>query len=303
MKKIFRLSIIFLIFTITLPDLFSQILLDDPKFPEEANFVVLLSEGFNSSTFPPSGWSQQIITASSSWTSANYSANCLGARSAMFPFYTANYGDIVRLISPVYAPTGGVQDTLAFFNAYSSYPGYVDRMDIYTSTDSGTLWNQFITMTNSMITAPATTTNFYPTCNQWTKRTFSLPPNTNRIFFEARSSHGNNLYLDSVTVTYTNPLGIIKYSNEVPQSYRLYNNYPNPFNPSTIIKFDILRPRDVRLTVYDSNGKQVVKLVDTKLDAGRYEVTFNADKLAGGVYFCSLMAGNFIGSIKLLLIK
>lgn len=304
MKKIFQIPVFVLAFTTALPQTFSQILLDDPRFPTDAPLTILLNEGFNTGGFPPPGWSQQIITGSSSWQhSLSYSANCLGFGSALFPFYTANNGDIARLITLTYTPTGSVQDTLSFFNAYASYPSVVDRMDIYTSTNSGSLWNLFVTMTNTMITAPATSSNYFPTCNQWVKRTFTLPANTNRIFFEARSSHGNNLYIDSIMVTYTFPVGIIKHNNEIPESYRLYNNYPNPFNPSTIIRFDIMKPGQVLLNVYDSNGKIVERLVETKLGAGKYKVEFGAAKLSSGVYFCSLIADNYIASIKLLLIK
>ncbi|MDY0083111.1 MAG: T9SS type A sorting domain-containing protein [Ignavibacteriaceae bacterium] len=97
-----------------------------------------------------------------------------------------------------------------------------------------------------------------------------------------------------------------------PDSYMLYNNYPNPFNPSTTIKYDMpasLNPsqgltlQKVVLKVYDILGKEVVTLVDEEKPAGRYEVTFDASKLASGVYIYKLQSGEYISSKKMMLLK
>ncbi|MEO8664734.1 MAG: serine hydrolase [Ignavibacteria bacterium] len=111
------------------------------------------------------------------------------------------------------------------------------------------------------------------------------------------------LNLDTTTV------GIINTSQLVPESFSLYQNFPNPFNPSTKIKFDVAQfdqnelPVPVRLIVYDVTGKEITRLVDEKLNAGSYEVEFNGEGLPSGVYFYNLSGGNFTASRKMFLIK
>ncbi len=88
----------------------------------------------------------------------------------------------------------------------------------------------------------------------------------------------------------------------VPLHYALYNSYPNPFNPSTMIRFDIAQTEDVRLEVFDLLGRSVATLVNDRLAAGTYRVPFNADRLASGVYLYRLTAGLFVQTRKALLV-
>jgi|WetSurMetagenome_2_1015567.scaffolds.fasta_scaffold21995_2 hypothetical protein len=85
--------------------------------------------------------------------------------------------------------------------------------------------------------------------------------------------------------------------------FKLNQNYPNPFNPSTKIKFQIKKNCFVLLKVYDILGKDVATLVNKKLQAGTYEVTFNAKEYATGIYFYTLSAGGFVDTKKMLMIK
>lgn len=89
-----------------------------------------------------------------------------------------------------------------------------------------------------------------------------------------------------------------------PESYSLSQNYPNPFNPTTNIQFEIPENlSEVKLIVYDITGKAVATLINEKLNAGRYDVTFNGSNLASGMYFYKLTAGSFSSVKKLVLIK
>ena len=86
--------------------------------------------------------------------------------------------------------------------------------------------------------------------------------------------------------------------------YLLHQNYPNPFNPKTNIKYQILKSSDVKLTVFDINGKQVVNLVNQKQVAGTYEVDLSGGGYASGVYIYSLFVdGVIIDTKKMILIK
>ncbi len=93
-------------------------------------------------------------------------------------------------------------------------------------------------------------------------------------------------------------------SNIVPTEYSLYNNYPNPFNPTTIIRFDIPERTNVELIVYDILGRRVKSLVNNELrNPGRYEVSFDAGSLATGVYIYKLTTKYYSQARKMLLVK
>jgi hypothetical protein len=91
--------------------------------------------------------------------------------------------------------------------------------------------------------------------------------------------------------------------NELPTVYKLYNNYPNPFNPSTIIRYDLSRKTFVNLSVYDILGRLVTELIDQDMNAGRYEAAWNAVNFASGIYFYKLVTAEFTDTKKMLLIK
>jgi hypothetical protein len=88
-----------------------------------------------------------------------------------------------------------------------------------------------------------------------------------------------------------------------PISYRLYQSYPNPFNPSTKIKYDLPQSSFVAIKVYDITGKEVKSLVNVQETIGYHEVVFNADDLPSGVYFYRLIAGNYSEVKKMILMK
>jgi len=89
----------------------------------------------------------------------------------------------------------------------------------------------------------------------------------------------------------------------VPSSFRLLQNYPNPFNPTTTISYQLSAVTQVNLSVYDILGRRVETMVNAKQNAGSYNVTFDANRLASGVYFYRLEAGAFSQTKKLMVIK
>jgi len=89
----------------------------------------------------------------------------------------------------------------------------------------------------------------------------------------------------------------------IPSKTMLYENYPNPFNPQTTIKFDLNKRSAVKLTVYSLLGQEVALLVDQPMEAGSHSVQFNAGKLSSGIYFYRIEAGEFISNKKMILLK
>lgn len=89
----------------------------------------------------------------------------------------------------------------------------------------------------------------------------------------------------------------------IPSKYVLSQNYPNPFNPSTTIKFAVPNSQAVSIVVYDILGKQIKVLINDNVPAGSYKVTWDASKLASGVYIYRIQAGSFVQSKKMILAK
>ena len=85
--------------------------------------------------------------------------------------------------------------------------------------------------------------------------------------------------------------------------FNLAQNFPNPFNPTTVIGYQLPTNALVTLKVYDELGRIVKTLVNDRQTAGAHSVTFNASSLSSGVYFYRLMAGSFVQTRKLMLIK
>ncbi len=88
-----------------------------------------------------------------------------------------------------------------------------------------------------------------------------------------------------------------------PSDYALHQNFPNPFNPTTNIKYQIPELSYVTLKVYDVLGSEVAILVSEEKQVGSYEVEFDATTLPSEVYFYRLQAGSFVETKKMVLLK
>jgi hypothetical protein len=89
----------------------------------------------------------------------------------------------------------------------------------------------------------------------------------------------------------------------VPEEFVLYQSYPNPFNPSTTIKYSLPNSGIVSLKVFDILGREVAVLVNEYKTSGTYSIEFNANQFASGVYFYQLNTGNFVETKKMMLMK
>jgi hypothetical protein len=117
------------------------------------------------------------------------------------------------------------------------------------------------------------------------------------------NSQGSGSGSDYATIRYDQFTGLQQISSNVPGEYRLYANYPNPFNPATKIRFDLPSASESKVTVFDLTGQLVEVLVDSKLSAGTYEVDFNASGLSSGVYFYKIETSGFSDTKKMMLVK
>ena len=98
-------------------------------------------------------------------------------------------------------------------------------------------------------------------------------------------------------------VGEVSISEEVPSNYALHQNYPNPFNPVTTIRFELANASNVKLTIFDINGRLVEELVNTSMNAGAYDLRWDAAHLASGMYLYRLETPEFTATNKLVLLK
>jgi len=133
-----------------------------------------------------------------------------------------------------------------------------------------------ITASFSTYTSQQQTTTYSPSSGSTQVSSFTLPQSTTAI-----TTQPNNL----------------------PTRFALDNNYPNPFNPSTIIGFSIPYSTHVTLEVYNVLGQKVAQLVNGNLAAGHYAYSFNANNLSSGVYLYRIQTDKFVSVKKMLLTK
>jgi len=114
----------------------------------------------------------------------------------------------------------------------------------------------------------------------------------------AGNGPANVWYNGSDITTEVSPVSTI-----IPEKFSLSQNYPNPFNPETKINFAIAKNNFVTLKVYDMIGREVAVLVNSNLNAGEYQVTFNGAKMSSGVYFYKLTSGSFSDVRKMIIVK
>ena len=89
----------------------------------------------------------------------------------------------------------------------------------------------------------------------------------------------------------------------IPADYKLSQNFPNPFNPSTAISLEIPKRSYVTLIIYNEKGAAVSTLLSGMTEAGSYKIKWNADEMSSGVYFYRMISDNFIETKKMILLR
>ncbi|MAJ44362.1 MAG: hypothetical protein CMF96_06415 [Candidatus Marinimicrobia bacterium] len=116
------------------------------------------------------------------------------------------------------------------------------------------------------------------------------------ISLESNLEPFSNLLVSKVETINTN-------TDIIPSYYALNPVYPNPFNPTTNISYLLPENRQIKITIHDVKGKKIETLLQSKVPAGSYTLSWNAENLASGIYFVKLTASDFTQTQKLMLIK
>ncbi len=185
---------------------------------------------------------------------------------------------------------GGIQKTTnAGVSWFSSYNNTMKDLYFINANTGYAVGGDGIVMTNN---AGA----------NWTVQNSSFNDLRSIMFYGTYSGYavGN---LGVVVKTTNGGIGITNISTEIPASFSLSQNYPNPFNPSTKFKVDIVKLSNVTIKVFDVLGREIAILVNQQLNAGTYEVNWNASTSPSGVYFYRLVTEGYSETKKMVLTK
>ncbi len=139
--------------------------------------------------------------------------------------------------------------------------------------------------------------------------TFNYPTNAQLRFRCDASGNGDDVYIDSIEFRGLTPGSSSEDTPQVaskealPQRFALTQNFPNPFNPVTTIRFALPTEEHVQVNVYDLKGRRVTTIVDGKYPAGVHDVQWNATGYASGAYFYRIQAGSNVETRRMMLIK
>ncbi len=137
----------------------------------------------------------------------------------------------------------------------------------------------------------------------------SLPAGTYYWRVQAEDAKGNlSSYSPTAEFNISTVTSTEKYENIVPKKFEVLQNFPNPFNPSTTIKFGLPKASTVTVKIYDMLGQEVKSLIDSYKNAGTYSIIWNGDnnsgeKVSSGAYLYRVTAGSNIKTMKLILMK
>jgi photosystem II stability/assembly factor-like uncharacterized protein len=188
--------------------------------------------------------------------------------------------------------------------------------DVFLSTNNGTSWTRTstgltsagvfcFTISGANLFAGTDDGVFLSTNdgNAWT----AINAGLTNSFVQTFAIHGTSLFVGTEGGVFSRPLSEmvadVERAEFSPNSFLLEQNFPNPFNPSTTIKYELPRASQVSLSVYDVLGREVSVLVNDRRDAGDYQVKLDGSNLASGVYFYRLQAGDFVATKRLVLLR
>jgi hypothetical protein len=121
------------------------------------------------------------------------------------------------------------------------------------------------------------------------------------VTVKGNGPNGTPVHVRNITLLITDFVGIT--NSQTPANYNLYQNFPNPFNPSTNIKFELARSGNVKVSVYDIQGKIVNVLAEGKFEAGSHIIEFKGENLTSGVYFYKMETEGYVMTRKMMMIK
>jgi hypothetical protein len=271
-----------------------------------------LTQGFVSSTFPPTGWAlNNADRGAYSWKrSATYGGYQTSTNSAQYQSYSnASDGDIDELYVQTVDLTTIVAPQLKYDYAYNYFEDvatgqiYYDSLAILLSTDCGLTWNTLVLEGGPGLATASSlggTAQFKPVAAEWKSNTVSLAAyatnNNVLIKFNALNHYGNDMFIDNINIAAVT--GIAKNNGSI-------NNvkvYPNPASSQFNINVNLATAQKTTVTLYNVMG-QVVLSKNYDFTTGENLVNIPADQLSNGIYTVLVSSGNGTYQTKISIIK
>ncbi|RPI17623.1 MAG: T9SS C-terminal target domain-containing protein [Ignavibacteriae bacterium] len=224
--------------------------------------------------------------------------NCTAANmGAYFPDYALRVQPAIQTI----AATNDSDFSYCSVPAVKLYTNSVKFSATVSPTPAaGTLSLQFVNKSSAQLLDSLTT---YPDSLRLRMKTSGgVTSGSYTITVKATGPNGTPVHVRTITLT-VSPTGLTNTNTEIPEKFYLYQNFPNPFNPSTSIKVDIAKQGLVKLNVYDVTGRLVSTLANENYNPGSYNINFNASNLSSGVYFYKLETTDFTSIRKMIIVK
>ncbi|MGB2868654.1 MAG: T9SS type A sorting domain-containing protein [Bacteroidota bacterium] len=148
-----------------------------------------------------------------------------------------------------------------------------------------------------------TSTFFNDTSATTSKQAAGMAAST-KYFWRVNASNAGGAGFWSVVRRFTTTAATgVEEAQGLPKEYALHQNFPNPFNPTTVVSFQLPVDSYVRLRIFDILGNEIAALVDQRQPAGSYQVHWTASGISSGMYFLRMEAGSFVDVKKLVLMK
>lgn len=218
----------------------------------------------------------------------------------------------------VYRTTSWYYARYIIFNGSDILAG-VDGKGLIKSDDNGISWkeirsldswtvyniavqNNNIVVTNNYEGVSLSTNNG----KSWTKKNMgfdSSSPYITSLFVQGQKVYIGTQFRSVMKCDLQELINSRQVSDDIPQIFAMYHNYPNPFNPYTKIDFSVLVSAHVKLRVFNSLGKEIKVLVNENLTPGNYEYEFNGESFSSGMYLYVLESNNTVITGKMILLK
>ncbi len=259
--------------------------------------TTLIDEKFDN-TFPPAGWSTQVLNSSYTWNQDNVQDHNFNEidpssqYSAVCPWVAADQNE--WLITPAFNLSSGTS-SVEFYAGYSTNWLTAATLKLNISTNGGTNWTEIWNAVND---------------GQgwiWRSETIDLSAYANKqnlkLAWQYVGNDGDIAAIDAVKVTQVTSTGTEEAVDLPVTAYKLWQNYPNPFNPATKIRYSLPSAGKVQLKIYNILSQEVMTLVNEFKSAGEHNIEFNAAALPSGVYFYRILSGNYNEVKKMVLLK
>jgi len=207
-------------------------------------------------------------------------------------------------------PNISIDPNFGVYVIWREETGQVNGKSLYnifyrTSPDGGVTWNDPVQLSNCSYVNNDGYSTYRATIGIKVRNeiTGKFSGGADVVWVEASEASSLGYYIMYGNIPYVGTLTDVKNEVEIPAKFELDQNYPNPFNPSTTFTFSIPEREFVTLSIYNSLGEKISELVSKDMQAGKYDVKWNAGNFTSGVYFARLTAGKNVQVRKVMLLK